>query len=159
MEGLAVPFNAVAEGLDSVYQRLLDVKDGIVNKLGEVKDFIVSIPDTLVDIGTSLWIPDEDFFTELYGGIYDDLKEKIPIVDQVEGIAMSFYDVISNADDTPPTFDITYKGQTMSIIDLSMYAEYRSFIHAIILCIAYYLFAIKIIKRLPTFLGGFSSDN
>jgi len=184
---LGTPFASIATGIissgNSIISKIGDISSflgGAINavkdKIGEIGislgtayiNQILSVKDAIVSIGTTIidgvkgvfswaWIPSDTFFMDLYGGLYNDLTAKFPILDQMKNMITDFYELISNASAVPPSFDIVYKGSTVSIIDLSMYDQYRSFIHGIILAIAYFLFGRKILKRLPGLIGGFSN--
>ncbi len=135
MEILAVPFTAIANGLESVWNSIVD--------LGQ----------TLLDGISSFFVPHEGFFDETFGSIKSKFESKFGGDNQ---LATIFDTLFNNNYDSgvAPTFSIEIYGSTCNIIDFSMFLDYRVYIHGIIICIAYVLFAIKLSKRIPKLIGG-----
>lgn len=45
-------------------------------------------------------------------------------------------------------------GQTLNIIDFSLFMDYRIWLHGIILAISWFLFIRRLFNKLPTVIGG-----
>lgn len=126
----------------------------IPTKLDEIKDAIIT---GMLNGFKALWIPSDGFFDTLYGGILDDIHVKFPIIEQINLIWLNMMSSFTvSGGDSPPEFNITAYGSTVSIIDFSMYDDYRIYIHGIIIAIAYYFFIKKVIVRIPKLIGGIS---
>ena len=62
----------------------------------------------------------------------------------------------SNYGEDVPSFSLTWYGTTVAIIDFSLFLNYRTWIHGIILAIAWSVFIFKTYRKLPSIIGGFS---
>jgi hypothetical protein len=51
---------------------------------------------------------------------------------------------------------MTWKGVTFSLIDFSLFLNYRVWLHGIVLAIAWFIFIFKTFKKLPSIIGGFN---
>ena len=67
-----------------------------------------------------------------------------------------FSTLLGNVDygTTTPSFSITYYGQTVNIIDFSLFVNYRIWLHGIILAIAWFMYIRKLFNKLPNIIGG-----
>lgn len=59
-----------------------------------------------------------------------------------------------NYGESIPKFSIQYAGQTLDIIDFSLFVNYRVWLHGIILAIAWFYFIRKLFNKLPALIGG-----
>lgn len=55
-------------------------------------------------------------------------------------------------------FYITYEGYTFSIIDFTVFAQYRSFLHTIIISILWVSYLWKLYRRSPEIVAGFKAQ-
>lgn len=111
--------------------------------------FVYKLLELLGELLKFLFVPTENSFEQLQNKIND----KFYFVNQ---IGQMFSSLLGNVNygDTPPTFSITYYGQTLSIIDFSLFMDYRVWLHGIILAISWFLFIRKLFNRLPSVIGG-----
>lgn len=153
---MATPFTAIAEGLDYVWQRLGDLGDWI---LGGLSDLGTSIISALESLGTSivdgvsfLFIPSDGFIEQRYGQLYSDFNSKVPFVAQIGVLINDIINRLESASDTPPTFDLSIPqwGFEGTIIDFSFYAQYRLFVHGLIIATSWFMFLWRLFKRLPS---------
>ena len=134
MEGLAVPFQNIAQGLNNIFQL-----------------FNPENPQNLFRI---LFVPRPEFLEENVSALYVIIEQKIPLLNDliliVKGMAESMLIVEVN---TPPEFKITmpekWGGFEAKIIDFSMFAPYRFFIVNIIRAIAWYFYIKRLLRRMP----------
>lgn len=211
MEGLAVPFNAIKEGLATISNALSYInpfsdnfilKDfftnfiswfnpfsdnfilkNIINFLGSIlnylnpfsEDFILlklwnflveiisyinpfsenffvyKLIDLLGDLLKWLFVPNNNPFNELS----NKFDEKFAFVNQIKTLVNDLLGY-TNYGDKAPSFDMTWHGVTFSLIDFSLFLNYRTWLHGIILAIAWFVFIFKTYKKLPSIIGGFS---
>lgn len=135
MEGLAVPFQNIAEGINSIFQLLN--------------------PANSQNIFRVLFVPRPEFLEANISIMYGMIEQKIPLLNDllviVKGMAESMIIVEVN---TPPEFKITmpdkYGGFEAKIIDFSIFVPYRFFIVNIIRAIAWYFYIKRLLRRMPT---------
>lgn len=195
MEGLAFPFNAIKEGLNSIIEffgNLLDylnpfsenfILKSIINFLGSIlnylnpfsEDFILlKLWNFLVEIISYINPFSENFFVykliELLSDLlkflfvpannpFDELSnkfnEKFSFIEQIKTLINDLLG-FSNYGDKTPSFNMSWKGVTFALVDFSLFLDYRSWLHGIILAIAWFVFLFKTYKKLPSIIGGFS---
>ena len=129
---------------NAIYNFFSDLLSGIITGLINLKDGIIQ---GLKD----LFIPSDNAFTD----IKDIVNEKFGFISQIKELVSAFVNYSFADSDTPPEFNINYKGKEISIIDWSLYAPYRMTVHFIIIAISYLSFIIRLYKRLPGYIGGF----
>lgn len=96
-----------------------------------------------------LFVPEEDFFTEFQ----ENIKAKFYFTSQISDIFSVLLEDFDYGDEVP-TFNISYYGKTLSIIDFSPFLEYRVWLHSIILAIAWFIFIRKTFNKIPKLIGG-----
>ena len=130
-EGLAVPFEGIANGIKAL-------KDTIVNIL----DF------------ERLFVPRPDFISNVVTFTKDKIEENIPFLNDVIYISVGLVNSIRGIEvNEPPKFLINlpqkYGGKSVEIIDFTYFTQYRSYIIGFIRAIAWFFFIRKIIRKLP----------
>lgn len=172
MEGLAVPFNAIKEGITSIvdfFETLLDYLNpfsdnfilskiftflsDIVSYINPFSEnfFVYKLIDLLSDLLKLLFVPNNNPFDELSSKF----NEKFAFIEQIKTFVSDLLG-FNNYGEKVPTFDMTWHGVTFSLIDFSLFLEYRTWLHGIILAIAWFSFLFKTYKKLPSIIGGFS---
>lgn len=113
--------------------------------------FVYKLIDLLGDLLKWLFVPNTNPFNELSNKFND----KFAFVNQIKTL---FNDLLgySNYGDKVPSFDMTWRGVTFAFIDFSLFLDYRTWLHGIILAIAWFIFIFKTYKKLPSIIGGFS---
>lgn len=99
----------------------------------------------------------EDLFVPEFDGVNrvkSTLEEKLPMIAQLTEITSHFTSDYSETS-TPPTFTITYKGQTLNILNLSFLQPYVTTIKSILSAIWWVMFALWLVKYAPKMIGGF----
>lgn len=129
---------------NAIYNFFSDLLSGILTGLNNLKDGLIQ---GLKD----LFIPSDNAFTD----IKDIVNEKFGFISQIKDLLSAFVNYTFADSDTPPEFNINYKGKEISIIDWSLYAPYRMTVHFIIIAISYLSFIMRLYKRLPGYIGGF----
>jgi hypothetical protein len=135
LEGLAVPFQNIAEGLNNIFQMFN--------------------PENSQNIFKILFVPRPEFIKANIEVMYEMIEQKIPLLNDliliVKGMAESMLIVEVN---TPPEFKITmpqkWGGFEAKIIDFSMFVPYRFFIVNIIRAIAWYFYIKRLLRKMPT---------
>lgn len=173
MEGLAVPFNAIKEGLSNIFNGIGTILSYLnpfsdnfilksvinflnemlqyINPFNEEKFFGYKIIELFSNLLKSLFVPETNPFTDLSSKF----NEKFIFVSQIKDLINSLLGNVDYGNSTP-SFNFTWYGTTISIIDFSLFLEYRVWLHGIILAIAWYMFLHKLFKKLPGIIGGFS---
>lgn len=129
---------------NAIFNFFSDLLSGILTGLDNLKDGIIQ---GLKD----LFIPSDNAFIV----IKDIVNEKFGFISQIKELVSAFVNYSFAESDTPPEFNINYKGKEISIIDWSLYAPYRMTVHFIIIAISYLSFIMRLYKRLPGYIGGF----
>ena len=97
----------------------------------------------------NLFIPSTNPFEDLALKI----NEKFGFINQIKEFITNFLG-FKDFGTEPPVFEINYKGTKLKIIDFSIFLQYRTFLHSIILAIAWTLFIFRLYKRIPNIIGG-----
>lgn len=169
---MEVPFNAIKEGLSSIvefFKNLLDYlnpfsENFILLKLWNFLTDIISyinpfsdnflgkkIIELLSDLLEFLFVPESNPFEELSSKF----DEKFAFVGQIKTLVSDLLG-FNNYGDKVPSFNMTWHGVTFALIDFSLFLDYRTWLHSIILAIAWFVFLFKTYKKLPSIIGGFS---
>lgn len=172
MEGLAVPFNAIKEGLNSIIEFFGTILDylnpfsenfillklwnfllDIISYINPFSDNFLGkkIVELLGDLLKLLFVPENNPFEQLSVKF----NEKFAFVEQIKTLINSLLG-FNNYGDKAPTFNMTWHGVTFALIDFSLFLDYRTWLHGIILAIAWFTFLFRTYKKLPSIIGGFS---
>lgn len=145
----------------TIYDAVSSALSGLVDKISSIFDlisdffssFFTNLFNKLKELLVFLFIPDEDnAFTEIKNVIND----KFGFISQFTDLASKLVNLNFSSD--VPAFEFTIYGKKYSIIDWSLYQPYRKYIHSIIIVISYYHFIQRTIKRIPSIIGGITSD-
>lgn len=145
----------------TIYDAVSSALSGLVDKISSIFDlisdffssFFTNLFNKLKELLVFLFIPDEDnAFTEIKNVI----NEKFGFISQFTDLASNLVNLNFSSD--VPAFEFTIYGKKYSIIDWSLYQPYRKYIHSIIIVISYYHFIQRTIKRIPSIIGGITSD-
>lgn len=145
----------------TIYDAVSSALSGLVDKISSIFDlisdffssFFTNLFNKLKELLVFLFIPDEDnAFTE----IKNIINEKFGFISQFTDLASKLVNLKFSSD--VPAFEFTIYGKKYSIIDWSLYQPYRKYIHSIIIVISYYHFIQRTIKRIPSIIGGITSD-
>ncbi len=140
---------------------------GVLSFLSDMLSYINPFSDNFLgkkiisllgDLLQYLFIPKEDHFTE----IKTIIDEKFGFINQIKELAYSLFNVATTADDNtkiPPSFNITYKGVTVKIVDFSVIEPFRNTFHAIISAVLWVSYILRTFRRLPGIIGGFYVEN
>lgn len=169
---MAVPFNAIKEGIGNIFSSLGDIlsyinpfsENFILLKLWNFLTDIISyinpfsdnffgkkIVSLFSDLFNYLFVPSDNPFNELS----NKFNSKFSFVEQIKTLINDLLG-FNNYGEKVPEFNITWKGVTFAIIDFSLFLDYRSWLHGIILAISWFTFLFKTYKKLPSIIGGFS---
>lgn len=145
----------------TIYDAVSSALSGLVDKISSIFDlisdffssFFTNLFNKLKELLVFLFIPDEDnAFTEIKNVI----NEKFGFISQFTDLASKLVNLNFSSD--VPAFEFVIYGKKYSIIDWSLYQPYRKYIHSIIIVISYYHFIQRTIKRIPSIIGGITSD-
>jgi len=112
--------------------------------------FVYKLIELLQNTLEFLFKPSDNNFNELK----DKINNKFGFVSQIKDLAYSLLGFNDYGED-PPTFEINYMNNKLSIIDFSPFLEYRGWLHGIILAISWFMFGRSLYTRLPGIIGGF----
>jgi len=123
----------------------------MTNKIGS---FFKKLADDILDGIKKLFVPDEDYFSNSVGDMQDSLKRKMPIISQILELMNRLINEAGEASEAEPSFSFTMYGTDVSLIDFSIYSQYRTYIHSIVLAVSYAFFIRSLIRRVPKAIGG-----
>lgn len=134
-----------------ILKQLWDFLTNIVSYLNPFSENFLGrkLVELIGNLFNDLFVPDEDIF----GNLQNDIRSKFYFTTQISDI---FNNLLKDFDygDEVPSFNISYYGKTLSIIDFSPYLEYRTWLHTIILAIAWFIFIRKTFNKIPKLIGG-----
>ncbi len=153
MEGLAVPFQNIAEGINTFRENMVDFRLKIENILfGEEYSFFhMNEPDNFwykQIHGTML----KEEKQALHESIGEQLKIKVPFLYATYDIFTGIMQGLTEEPE-PPEFKISipkYGINDVKIIDFTWYEPYRLFIKNIIKAIAWFFFIKRLLRRAPS---------
>jgi hypothetical protein len=122
-------------------------------ELRAIANAIRETPQGFGGMLTSLFVPREDFLTERFEQMQADLFEKMPFFGQMNDLMEELH-LQFNTSGTPPEFPVVIFGQTVNIIDFSMFDIVRELVHVLILFWAYVFFIRRTMRKLPSAIGG-----
>lgn len=132
---MAVPFTAIANGLNSL-------GTSILNGLQSVGTFII-------DGIEYLFIPDTEGLQEEFNGLMDNVTDSLPIIEQVKTVINAVIDT-DYSNGTAPKFEITVYGTTCNIIDFTFFIQNKQIIQDFIVTVIWFGFLIRLFtKRIP----------
>jgi len=97
-----------------------------------------------------LFVPSLDCFTELH----EKFSLKFGFVSDIKDIFDRLFTYSDFGIEEYPTFNITYSGSTVSIIDFSAFNPYRQFFHTIVIFLCWIPFLLRQYKKIPNFING-----
>lgn len=118
---------------------------------GSLNDLGAAIINGLIDGLKELFVPSYNPIDEVKSKI----ENKYTFLSQISEISNSLFAGFSESS-APPSFTVTYRGKTMTIVDFSAFVSYRSTVHGIIIAIAWTTFILWLIKFVPQLLKGVS---
>lgn len=137
--------------ISSIGEWFVDLIIKLGNWVTSIGEWILSLPQKIADLFkellTFLFVPKVDHFGELN----DKIMAKFPIVEQVKELS-KILTGFSYGDN--PVFTITYNGQELPIIDLTPFSKYKPIVDGIIVAVCYFLFIMRLIKRIPSLIRG-----
>lgn len=113
--------------------------------------FGYKIIDLFKELFNLLFVPTNNPFSE----ISNKFDEKFSFVNQIKTLINDLLG-FNNYGDKVPSFSINYKGLTLVIIDFSIFLNYRTWLHGIILAISWFVFIRRTYNKIPSIIGGFS---
>lgn len=113
--------------------------------------FGYKIIDLFKQLFNLLFVPENNPFSELS----NKFDEKFSFINQIKTLINDLLG-FNNYGDKAPSFSIKYKGLTLVIVDFSIFLNYRTWLHAIILSISWFIFIRKTYNKIPSIIGGFS---
>lgn len=109
--------------------------------------------DLFSDLFKTLFIPTGNQFEELD----KKFNSKFGFVSQIQDLVVSLFSsstAVSSSD--YPNWEITYEGVTVSIIDFSVFDQYRGILHGIIISVMYIAFFLRLYRRLPGIIHAYT---
>jgi hypothetical protein len=149
---------AEAIGIRALFDGIGSLISSIPEILRDVLNFLNRLISNLLNLFMELFVPSEGFFERSFGGFNDRFEAKIPILGQGKGLLEDFTDIVENAGETPP--EIRIQGEIFgaeideNIINLTWFAPYRLQVHSMIITIAYVAFIRRVIRKIPSLIGG-----
>jgi len=104
------------------------------------------------DLFKTLFIPKQDQFTE----INNKINLKFGFIEQIKELVSDLFSISRFRANNAPNWNITWNGVTFSIIDFSVFDQYRGTLHGIIIGIMYVSFFLRLYKRLPGIIGAYT---
>lgn len=138
-----------------ILKKLWDFLINMISYLNPFDDNFLGkkLVELIGDLLEYLFIPKEDHFSDLSNELYS----KLGFVEQLKELYNTLFpDTSTQSISSPPNWTITYSGVTISIIDWTAFEEYRSYLHTIIIFILWASFLIKLYKRIPMIIYGYT---
>lgn len=131
---------------------LVSVKDGIVSVLISIKDGVLNVITSVVELPGKIGTTIMELLKTLFIPTYNPIEETKKKLEEKVGFVHDCYDMVSTAikegsADAPPKFQISYKGYKLDIVDFSMFSDYRSTVHAIIIGLFWFRFLLWLLKQ------------
>lgn len=120
-------------------------------------DISASVGDLSAEINGNVkatFVPDVDVIGKRISDSSDNLMSKFMFVLTVKSSWDEVRATIKSSETTPPDFSFTIKGQQMFLVDWSLFDQYRTKIHGVLVAISYLLLLKHITKTLPVVLRG-----
>lgn len=151
---------------DAITGKLIDIKESFIlsigvlgNKVSDLKDDVLNILNYLNPFHENFFlklafVPRDGYFESKYQQIQSNINSKLSFFDNIKSVNDSIEQAFqSGSSGEPPQFVFflpsKYGGGEVKIIDFSMYNQYRTLIHSLIIMVSYYWFVKRIIRRLP----------
>ena len=152
--------------LGNIFDRINPFSDNFILKdvikfLGNLVSYVNPFSDNFLgkklielfsDLFKALFIPSNNQFEELKNRF----NEKFGFISQVKELVSDLFTTSKTRSSNAPNWDITWNGVTFSIIDFSVFDEYRGILHGIIIAIMYVSFFLRLYKRLPGIIGAYT---
>lgn len=134
---------------------------GLIKWLGAclwtiVKNLGIALYNLVVDIRRLLiylFKPSSDFFKSEFNSLKSTFNEKFSVITSVSNFWDTFWTNLDN-DTNAPVWTFSWKGKELLAVDFSMFSDYRTIIHQIILAIAWVLFLKRVYKSLPSLISS-----
>jgi hypothetical protein len=146
-----VIFNIIVNESNRECDDCCRAKKGILTRIA---DAITGIPQAFGNVLASLFVPSPDYFADKFEGFQQGVDDKIPILSQIQELMNTLFLQFGNMPQEPPEFTIELYGQRVNMIDFSMFAMIRPFVHGIIVFFAWFHFIRRLVRRIPKALGG-----
>lgn len=148
---ISLGLDSVTSGLSSAISSL---GESVTLLFDELLDGITDLFDNLVDsfrnILIELFVPTSNVGDDISTKIYD----KFPFIFQIGNVVATLFELDGSTE--PPDLTITYYGSTVKIIDFTLVEDYIPLMQTIIVGLAWGSFIIRLYKRIPRLIGGFS---
>ncbi|ABW19364.1 hypothetical protein [Alkaliphilus oremlandii] len=153
---MAVPFEAIADGLSSIVSRITSIRNLIRDFWDDISYNFTSIINYLNPFSDKffLWIaliPQDGFFESFFNDILGAFNERLPLIGQIRAFMENIKGI--NYSQELPKFEITmpskYGGGQFSIVDFSYFVQYRVYILNFIRFSAWFFFIKRLWKTLP----------
>lgn len=169
MEGLEILKNAIVGGINNIlsfFSTLLSylnpmsenfILRGLIDLIIVIKEAILNILDYLNPFSDNFFlklafIPQSEEFLTKKQEFFDKLNQHFLFINGIKEFMAQIVH-LSTGSTTPPEFKITmsskYGGGTYSIVDFSMFAEYRIYIINVQRAIMWFFFIKSMFKSLP----------
>lgn len=153
-------FSNLGDKIISLGSTFTSAISNLADRIGELFleliNKVLSIPELIIqglqNILEFLFVPGENSFTEIQGII----EEKFAFIYQIKDLVEILLQTQPNARilDSAPQFEIEYKGTKYTIIDFSMFEQYRTFIRNLTSFIMIFSTAMWILKNAPAIIHG-----
>lgn len=145
-----------------VFQPLVDFLEFVLAPITTLLNmFFGNFSSSLETLFKNLFVPSDTFFSKKWEGFYSKFSQKFPFIADIKPLVDSFVSMATNSNTRRPDFSITLPefagGQTVTIVDLRWFDEYRSMIHAGILFFTYSIFIFRLPRRISSAIGGTTS--
>lgn len=145
-----------------IFQPLVDLLNSIFAPITALLNlFFGNFSTSLETLFKSLFVPSETYFNDKWNGFYSKFNQKFPFISDIKPLADSFISMATNSNTSRPDFTVTLPefagGQTVQIVDLTWFDNYRSMIHAGILFFVYTTFILRLPKKTASAIGGTTS--
>lgn len=148
---------SILENVKTILTNIVNLPSNIAS---HIRSFFVDLLAGIVSVGESivngildalkyLFIPSGTVFSNIQTAIEDKFAFIYQIIDLGIDIVNCTF-----SDDAPEFILELDDGTILSLVDWELFDEYRTFIHGLIIAIAYAVYMPKVLKRLPSIIRG-----
>lgn len=155
MEGLATPFEAIAQGIRTIGEHISNIIS-YINPFSE-KFFGRTIVENIGNLLRDIFVPDTTAISERL----ESIKSKFGFVEGIAQTINQFREIMENTSvSTGLTINIPKNSaniNSLKVIDVSWYEPFKPYGDMVITALIYLFFGWRVYVDLPSIIGGISS--
>lgn len=118
-----------------------------------IKGLVSGIVNGFLDGLKSLFVPDPLFFDNILNEFKTEFENKFGLITVISDFLDQLFFFNYDSDELP-SFDFTYKGVTVPLINLEPFKAYLPSVNRIITALAWGTFLLRLFRRIPRIIHG-----